>query len=351
MEQEAHLLHWRESAHQIARLEVGVHALLERIHLVRHAKNSIDVQYYLFHDDEVGKLFAYELIKAAARGVKVRIIVDQMLFALNHEHIAAVLNAHPNFELKMYNPVSKALTPSTLDMIAVGLFEFNRINQRMHNKLLLIDEEVAVCGGRNIGNEYYDLQKGLNFRDRDIVIRGAVCHDLKQSFETYWQHPICVDIKHVAGMQRHLKQNTAVPALEEVGIAILQKQLDELAQRINYKQLRMSFFQTVGAVAAWSDQPGKFIEDSNTLHMGHSLAALQMQAQDELIFQSPYLILSDRSIHVFRSLRKKGCSVRISTNSLAATDSWPTYAYLHRQKKLLLSDLQLHISEFKPFPQ
>ena len=351
LREKAHTKGFHHAPHKIANIEVGIHALLERVYLIRNAKKSIDVQYYLIHNDQSGKLFSAELVAAAQRGVEVRVIVDQMLLGLDHKHAAAVLNTFPNFKIKVYNPVGKALDSGTLDILSVALFEFNRVNQRMHNKLLLVDDEVAICGGRNIGNEYFDLQRGLNFRDRDIVLSGPVCADLKASFDAYWQHQVCVDITSFLSMQQLMNKQPSLPSTDKLGISQLIKTIDGLLISIDYPRFRSQHWHEVEAVAAWIDAPGKFVKDKKILHAGHSLAALQMQTQTELCFQSPYLVLSDRALYIFKKLKKRGSRVMVSTNSLAATDSWPTYAYLHRQKKLMVSKLKMHISEFKPFPK
>ena len=350
VEAQAHQQGFHRSPHKILNLETGRTALAERVRLIRAAKQQIDVQYFLFYDDDCGDVLGLELVKAALRGVQVRVLVDQMFMGINLDDCAAIMHNLDNFSIKVYNPVSSAIEPSSLDVISALLLDFNRINQRMHNKLLCVDGTMAICGGRNIGNAYFDYEYGLNFRDRDILIEGAVVADLQASFNAYWDHHISVDLRTFKGFKQRLARKPALPSLAEFGVPPQLEDIERILSAASYTKQRSAGMQSVGAVAAWVDPPGKYSAADRPLHMGHQLAALQMSAEQEIILQSPYLVLSDRAIHIFKQLRKKAVHVFVSTNSLAATDNWPTYAYLHRQKKLMLSELGLQISEFKPFP-
>ena len=164
-------------------LEGNLEALMWRLALVDEATQSIDAQYFIFQNDEAGNLLFYHLLKAADRGVRVRLLVDD-LGLTSDEHVIAAITTHPNFDLRIFNP-GKFRGNSV-----VGATEFvlnmKRLNRRMHNKLLVVDNRLAIVGGRNIGNEYFGLGKKYNFRDLDVLVAGEVMQDLSDAFDKYW---------------------------------------------------------------------------------------------------------------------------------------------------------------------
>lgn len=175
-----------QQGNQVAILGGGYDALLLRVHLIRHAQKSIEVQTFIWSNDECGRLLMYELLEAAKRGVKVRIIADHMVSDQDPEIVAFLATAHPNFELKHYRPAMSRIKPSRLQMILTGLFSFRGVNQRMHNKVMLFDDVVLITGGRNIENTYYDHSTGMNFRDRDVLVVGPAAQTAAESFEEFW---------------------------------------------------------------------------------------------------------------------------------------------------------------------
>ncbi len=158
--------------HFISLLNIGQDALLARIHLIRSARKSIELQTYIWENDEVGRLVFMELLKAARRGVKVRIIVDQMGSSKDPGLVALLATLHINLEIAFYNPTFARSKVTPLTLTTGVLFSFKKINQRMHNKLLIIDERIGIAGGRNIENKYYDYDSEYSFKDRDIIVVG-----------------------------------------------------------------------------------------------------------------------------------------------------------------------------------
>ena len=172
--------------HYAELLDRGEDALLLRIHLVRAARRSIDVQTYIFEEDDAGFLMLDELVKAARRGVKVRVIVDQLFSLDDIELLAQLARAHVNFELRVYNPTfHKASTPP-LEFAMGILCCFKEFNQRMHNKLLLIDGDIGIAGGRNYQNRYFDWDDDFDYRDRDVLVAGPAGAAMQASFDAFW---------------------------------------------------------------------------------------------------------------------------------------------------------------------
>ncbi|WP_096085813.1 phospholipase D-like domain-containing protein [Agaribacterium haliotis] len=160
-------------------LDDGVEALAARLLLIEKAEHSIDAQYYLIKDDLAGQAFAHALIKAADRGVKVRILLDDFLSAGLDDAIIA-MNAHPNIELRIYNPFAYR------NFRLMDLHNFSQLNRRMHNKALISDNQVTIIGGRNIASEYFGARKDLNFGDLDVLAFGPIVQQTSQMFDDYW---------------------------------------------------------------------------------------------------------------------------------------------------------------------
>jgi putative cardiolipin synthase len=161
-------------------LESGLDAFVARAVLARFAERSIDVQYYLYHDDLVGRLFTDQLIKAADRDVRVRLLVDDMDLS-GRDLGSAVLDAHPNIEVRIFNPFSRK-TGRTSQFIT----RFGSVTRRMHNKRFTVDNQATILGGRNIGNEYFDADPDLAFADLDVMGIGPVAREVSASFDLYW---------------------------------------------------------------------------------------------------------------------------------------------------------------------
>jgi len=165
-------------------LSLSTNPLLSRITLADHAEKSIDLQYYIFKNDATGRLVAQHLLIAADRGVRVRLLLDD----LNLEEQRSMLDAfdsHPNIEVRLFNPF-KTREPTIPSKIVQVMLEASRLNRRMHNKSFIVDNKIAVIGGRNIGDDYFDASIDTNFRDLDLVAIGPVVVDASRSFDDYW---------------------------------------------------------------------------------------------------------------------------------------------------------------------
>ena len=172
----------------------GIEALASRILLAERAERSIDTQYYLIKDDVASHAFLSALLRAADRGVRVRLLVDDMFMAGNDAGIAG-LDSHPNFEIRVFNPFARRSA-----RFADGITSFSRINRRMHNKSFTIDNQVTIIGGRNIADEYFAARADVNFGDLDVLTIGPIVNEVSAMFDGYWNHERAAPVEMFADL-------------------------------------------------------------------------------------------------------------------------------------------------------
>lgn len=344
-----------ESLHYVQLLDVGNDALLARIHLIRSAQKSIYVQTFIWRNDESGRFIIDELIKASQRGVEIYVIVDKLGLEDDPRLIDYFTRNHPNIHLKIYNPSTERVAPSALHMAGQLAFKFKKINQRMHNKIMVFDDQIAITGGRNIENDYFDRGETRNFKDRDILIVGPVVKEMTQSFSQYWAFKWSVPSNEFVDVMKLMK-DSQFKNMNKPGNS------EEMFKDIELKASDYDFIKgrfvddaySVNKVLFMYDLPGK--NKRRDLTGGGKVAGQIMSlinlAKDSLVFQTPYLVLEKKSMRVFKKLRKdnKNLKFLVSTNSLAATDKIYVYAYSFKQRKKLVKKLRFEIFEFKPIP-
>ena len=346
-----------QAVHYVNLLDRGEDSLTLRVHLIRAARASIDVQTFIFAEDDAGFLVLDELVKAARRGVKVRVLVDQLFSLSNTELLAALARAHANFELRVYNPTfHKAATPP-LEFAAGVLCCFAHFNHRMHNKLFLIDGRVGIVGGRNYENRYFDWDAQFDYRDRDVLVAGPAGAAMRASFEQFWNHPRSAPLSRLRDVSaRILADGLYAPAYalheyrDAARVAALSARADDadyIASHFAAAAIR------VEAAEYFSDTPHKTAAPDDLLanQLGQHIVELLRGAHSEVVLQTPYLVLSRAARNLFRDLQHRQPQVRVlvSTNSLAATDAFYVYALSYKYKKRYLK-LGFEIHEFKPFP-
>ncbi|UXI68469.1 phospholipase D family protein [Tahibacter amnicola] len=340
-------------------LDRGAESLALRIHLIRSARASIDTQTFIFSQDDAGYLVLDELIKAARRGVRVRILADQLFSLGDSTLLSQVAGAHVNLEIRLYNPAfDKAATPP-LEFAANLLCCFFQFNQRMHNKLLLVDGVIGIAGGRNYENRYFDWDEAYDYRDRDVMVTGPVAgRQMLQSFELFWVHPRTRTMAQLKDVNRRLLSDSplpgawAPPAWENAPrVEALSAKADDTAW------ISQAFVDTafrVGTVDYFSDSPNKPIQPDNHAdqELTRRIITLLKGAQQEIIVQTPYLVISRPARRVFRELHESNPQLRVvvSTNSLAATDAFYVYALYHKYRKRYIKRFGFEIFEFRPFP-
>ena len=337
-------------------LEKGEEALLARAWLADHAAASIDIQYFIWSTDNIGILAAEALLRAAERGVRVRVIVDDLLVDAPPESLVA-LAAHPSIAIRIYNPLH-SVGVGTLRRLRNVAFDLRGANQRMHDKTFLVDGRAAITGGRNLADEYFDYDHAYNFRDRDILLLGPVLKTMEESFERFWNDPLSVPVERlladrkaglsperIAAIYRELHAYAADPANFAPAVRAA---LERFPERFPALVEGLAW----GEVRFLCDRPGKN-DGSSGLGGGgattEALAAVVRGARQRVTIQSPYLILPDGALDLFRELIAKGVRVRISTNSLASTDNLQAFSgYLKQRRALLAAGIEIH--EFRPRP-
>ena len=341
-------------------LDQGEDALVARLNLLRSATRSIDLQTYIFDKDDSARLVIDELLAASRRGVKVRLLIDQLSAISDLQILGALASAHQNFELRVYNPTFGKARLNYFDYAGSVLCCFRRFNQRMHNKLLVVDDAIGVVGGRNYQDDYYDWDAEYNFRDRDVLLAGPEARVMAANFEAFWNAPRSIPAERLNDVGRTLL-DSGPPVLEPA-----QYRRPERVERVSREAsdpdyVSRMFVDTalpVSAVRYVADLPRKHRrERAGHPEYGQHITEPQLDrlikgAQREVLLQTPYLVLSKPARTLFRELRKREQppKVLVSTNSLAATDNPIVYALSYKYKRRNLRELGFNIFEYKPFP-
>lgn len=334
-------------------LDGGEEALLWRGLLADRATRTIDAQYFIWSQDNIGTIAAERLIQAANRGVQVRVIVDELTIDAKPEFLT-LLDGHPNVEIRLYNP-SGSLGIGGFGKIFRILGDFQRLNRRMHNKAFIVDGSFAIIGGRNIADEYFDLDARLNFRDLDMLAIGPVVPEISKSFDDYWNSKWVIPVeeiikyehlpenqKYFQDLHKYASQETNFQSRFNQELEILSKMFDSISSSVfNWGVARLIY-----------DAPGKNLEINRLDGFGESgkqLTDLALGARNKIIVETPYLVLLDGTFNVLESLRKRGVEMTFITNSLAATDAiWVHASYAFQRRKLL--GMGINLFEYRPDP-
>ena len=321
-------------------VELNAMAFAYRAATAAAATRSIDVQYYIWNDDVTGRLLAAELLRAAERGVRVRVLVDDIDARAKHD-LFRVADLHPNVEVRIFNPFYSR--SGALGLATEWLTRPDRLNRRMHNKAWIVDNRVAIVGGRNIGDEYFGASEHSNFNDLDVVLAGPVVADVSQAFDDYWNNANSVPVSRFDG---HEPDPQALARLVE-GARQYQQQAGDLPY---IAALRSQDMQAallgdvspplrVGAVQVLVDDPSKISADRSGLEASNvlsGLAGVMASASNELLIVSPYFVpRKDGARNLIKGVAR-GVHTAVLTNSLAATDVAAVHTGYARQRRELL---------------
>lgn len=335
-------------------LEDGGGSLITRAWLCEHAEKTIDVQYFIFSTDNVGLIASDYLVRAADRGVKVRIIVDDLMVEAGIHEILT-MDSHPNISVKIYNP-GVNLGKNIFQKLGKLATSYRGFNQRMHNKIFAVDGKVAITGGRNVADEYFDYDHEYNFRDRDVLLLGTVVKSMESSFETFWNNSLSVPVKDLveeknndfedSGRFERLHQYACNPDNFWPQIRHQIERLPITFHNIE-KSGRLVWLDSVYFIP---DIPGKN-DGSQGLGGGgittSALIKLVQEARCSVDIQSPYLITTEIGQKLMHEAIARGVKIRILTNSLASTDNLEAFAgYQKNRKKLLEAGVEIY--EFRP---
>lgn len=329
---------WHNATHQIKLVEDPTEAFLIRRQMIRNAAKTIDLSIFLWREDETGLALMQELIAAAKRGVRVRLLGDGVFFLREPDKVSAMAQSNPNFELRLYNPVNQRIASLDIGILENLILDFTAVNHRLHIKILTVDGEQTLIGGRNIGDKYFGQDPEFNFIDRDILMKGPAVTDAEDAFDLFWQDSRTVTamkLKDVAASEPNtawLNQSPRLTIPEE-------KEVD-------------FDWRTVDKVSVWYDKPGLIGDESryDPELVVDRLAALVGSAQSSVLIETPYLVLGERTRALFNELRSKKpeLPIRFLTNSLASTDNWQTYAAFQAQLRSMLEDFRFLLYLKKP---
>ncbi len=340
--------------HYATILDEGELSLVARLNLIRSATRSVDLQTYIFDTDDSARMVIDALLDAARRGVRVRVLIDQLSAISDLQMLGALSGAHANFELRIYNPTFGKAKLNYFDYAGSVLCCFRRFNQRMHNKLLVIDDVIGVVGGRNYQDDYYDWDREYNFRDRDVVVAGPEAREMAANFQAFWDARRSVPAERLNDVGRTLLRH-GVPPLPAARFLRPERVARANAEAADPGFVAESFVDTalpVRSVAYVADLPRKHRGEQAPHATEPRLDALIAGAQSEVLLQTPYLVLSKPAQALFEDLRARQAPPRVmvSTNSLAATDNPVVYAMAYKYKRRNLRVLGFDIYEYKPFP-
>ena len=327
----------------------GEQAFDARIALARRAEKTIDAQYYLIASDTTGLQFLRELRDAAARGVRVRLLVDD-LYAAGQYALLAGLAAHPNVEVRLFNPLP-VREGSFASRIAFSLHQVSRINRRMHNKLFVADNSFAVAGGRNIADEYFGRAEPANFIDMDVLVSGAAVREMSSAFDAYWNS------EHVYPVQSLTRAAPAAPEqfdaqVDAVAPVAPLEGRDALGQTPVAAQIAAGRVeQSGGSVRVLADAPDKIAStDGADGAVMHANLEMIRSAQSEVLIASPYFVPGERGIAAMQQAIDRQVRLSVMTNSLATTDE-PLVHYGYSRYRQTIARMGAALYELMPGAQ
>lgn len=328
-------------------LSDGLDAFASRLLLMEHAEASIDIQTYLYHDDVTSKLFTLFMIRAADRGVRVRLLIDDFGHG-GQEELLAALATHPGISVRLFNPFSSRSMPY-LDFLT----DFSAKSRRMHNKAFVTDNQAAIIGGRNIGDTYFSADAFIGFADLDVMGFGPFARKISDSFDIYWNHSLSIPVDHLWRQETkptldQVRQSLSRATTEERSLEYLQRlKTLPLLEELQSEQLRLDW----ARAEVIYDHPDKLLTDPDDLdtHMAPELAELLRGTKTEALIISPYFVPGDQLVETFADWVKQGAEVVILTNSLAANDVAAVHAgYARYREALLVAGAELWELQPKP---
>jgi len=311
-------------------LENNIDAFTARCNLINQAQQTLDLQYYSFHGDTSGKLIAKALIQAADRGVRVRVLLDD-IDTLGTDEAMRIFNAYPSIEIRIFNPFYFRGLLRYLEFIV----DLSRVGRRMHNKVMIADNALSIVGGRNISDVYFSADPDLSFLDVDLLTLGPVVKNISMSFDEYWNSRWSVPVAILYERPKRLYASNKIKSF-------LKKYQDEIKQ-LDYVKLTGIYKLETGmslpklpfiwsAATLFYDLPDKIdlgvvqSTSKNVSHLRNRLHNIFAMAKEEITIISPYFVPGDDAVKWFESLIEQGIKVNVFTNSLAATDVTAVHA-------------------------
>ena len=334
-------------------------AFTSRMTLIRAAQKTLDIQYYaIFQDNTTERLFE-ALRAAAARGVRIRILLDDFNTSGKNAQVLK-LAYEKNIELRLFNPLPGGRSSLPV-RILTNLHDVDRIQRRMHNKIMVADNALGITGGRNLGETYFGQSKGTNFVDIDVLAAGRIARDLSRSFDQYWNNPLAYPVQSLmtakeieaikpkpaaAGNTSGASSRDEPAELAGIEAAVTAiasapddttSSLPVLPDSTNLRALTWTWAPSVLLV----DKPSKIAADADATEEAQDttvdgLLQLMAQAKNNILIVSPYFVPGERMMKQFAEIRKRGVRVRVLTNSLASNDAPAAHVGYARYRKALL---------------
>ncbi|SES82167.1 phospholipase D family protein [Thalassotalea agarivorans] len=331
-----------QSSTGILPLAEGIDAFVARAALARLAQHSLDVQYYLFHSDLTGNLLTAEFWRAAERGVRVRILLDDMDMA-GRDKTLAILNAHDNIEIRIFNPFIRGKSRA-----GQYITRFGSVTRRAHNKAFIADNQFAIVGGRNIGDEYFGANPNLAFGDLDVMVTQPSTGEVSSAFDLYWNSPLAYPVETLI---KHQTSEEELASVETYIDTFYQENKDnKYIESLQQSKLLSASYQQ-GEDYFWGDTevlydlPDKISEDreNTAFHLAPKLGPYFLNAKDHLLVVSPYFVPGKSGVEFFQSLQEKGVKVSILTNSLMSNDVPIVHVgYARYREELIEAGVQLY---------
>jgi putative cardiolipin synthase len=327
-------------------LEGNEEALTWRLALVDEATQSIDIQYFIWQGDEAGLLLFDRLLRAADRGVRVRLLVDDLVFSAKERSIAAI-DMHPNIDLKVFNP--GRIRGNALGGAVEFLFRFKELNRRMHNKLFIVDNRLALVGGRNIGNAYFGLGKKYNFRDLGVLVAGPVLEELSRAYDRYWN----AELAYPGSLMSDKATAADLGILREGLKKDLAEGSDLLAsypqrpRRWREELLRLPDSLVPGEAHFIQDEPVLIGEEEYRLT--DMLRHIAGPSEVELTVVSPYFIPPGGMLERLEELSSRGVKVSVLTASMTSNNHTAAHSHYKKYRRRILAT-GAELFEFKGQP-
>ncbi len=322
-------------------------AFVARFALATIAEKTLDIQYYIMHNDASGQYLGYAILSAADRGVKVRILVDDINISGRDSNFK-MLSQHENIQIRIFNPLINRDWRRHIEL----LVNLKRAGRRMHNKAFIADNTSAIIGGRNIGDEYFDARNNLNFVDLDLLTIGPIVNDITKSFNDYWHSHWATPIENISKarvarkqllkLKRNLKDKWHHARNTEYFQSLKHA---SFTQKIINRQIDFTWAEA----NLFYDRPEKLCKDraEHTTHIGPQVMPYFNRAEKELLIATPYFVPGKKGTQWFKNKKKEGVDIKILTNSLAATDVTAVHAgYKKYRKKFVVAGI--HLFELKP---
>ncbi|RVT90089.1 phospholipase D family protein [Rhodovarius crocodyli] len=332
----------------VALMREGLTAFAARVALARAATRTLDLQYYAWHGDLTGGLLAREALRAAERGVRVRMLLDDM-YAMGRERMLAAFDTHPNIEVRLFNATRwRLLGPP--GMLLEMLFGGWHLDRRMHNKAWIMDGEAAILGGRNIGDEYFDASEHVNFRDLDLAVVGRAAVQTQSVFERYWKHKLSRPLSKVSNLSLRPRALKRMAAWLDDACAAPQARpfFDRLGEHTAMAGVlsdeETSRFIATRRVRVVADPPEKAQgEAPGAACLAPTILHALRGAEREALIISPYFVPGRVGTRLLEGLARRGVRVSVVTNSLAATDVVAVHGgYAKYRDRLLRAGIELH---------